>query len=373
MAAPVVMPKLGLSMETGTVVTWHAREGDKVRKGDVLLVVETDKITTDVEAPQDGVLLKLLVPEGSEVKVQTLLAVIGEPGEDISSFLGPGLPKAPQAPGQASAEAPRITPRARKMLADKGISPSELAGSGKARITEADVLELIEKRGTVAERGQKGQTRPMSRVEKLTAARMTESFRDIPQFSVRFTSEVDRFDDLRAGTSVSYNDLILRAVAMALARYPDVQCQYRPDGIFSPADINIGFAVAVGKDLVVPVIRNADRKSCRQIAEESSSLIARAKEHKLLPDDLTGGTFTVSNLGMFGITSFTPIVNPGEGSILGAGAVQEAPRLRNGKLVSAKVVELTLVCDHRAVNGATAAEFCKVFRDVIASAETSSW
>jgi pyruvate dehydrogenase E2 component (dihydrolipoamide acetyltransferase) len=213
----------------------------------------------------------------------------------------------------------------------------------------------------------------VSKVEKLVAERMTESFRDIPQFSVRFSVSADRFDELRRGRSVSVNDIVLRAVALALGRFPDVQMQYRPEGVFSPAEINLGFAVAVGRELVVPVVHGADRKTVGQIAEEASSLAARAKEHKLLPDDLAGGTFTVSNLGMYGITSFTPIVNPGEGGILGVGAVREAALVRGGVLSAGKTLELTLVCDHRAVNGATAAEFCKVLTGVFESEGIGSW
>jgi pyruvate dehydrogenase E2 component (dihydrolipoamide acetyltransferase) len=413
MATPILMPKLGLTMEIGMVVSWRRKEGERVEKGETVLEVETDKIVTDVPSPQSGTVLKVIVPEGSEARVQAVLAIVGDPGEDISAFLaappdagapGTGEPGtgATWAPGlavtteeeRAAAESGggrlRITPRARKLLTEKGFSPADLEGLGKARISEADVQEFLDSRGSAhapapshstaaPSPGVPGQVKQMGRIEKIVAARMTESFRDIPQFSLRMVAEVDlllgRLPRMReeTGAQISINDLVLRAAAIALSRFPDVQCQFRPEGIFVPAAVNLGFAVALGRDLVVAVIRNADKKRIGEISSEAAHLAERAKARRLCPEDLSGGTFTVSNLGMFGVSSFVPIVNPGEGAILGVGAVHDVARIRDGTVAAGRAIECTLVCDHRSVNGATGAEFCKGLKQVLESPEREAW
>lgn len=380
MASSILMPKLGLTMEVGTVIAWRKRAGEPVRKGEVLCEVETDKIATDLESPQDGTVLRILVPEGAEVKVQTVLAVVGLPGEELAQITA--APAAAPAEKPAAAEpgperaatdrtGPRITPRARKLMDEHGLSPDSLSNLGKDRITEADVQELIA-RASAGGTGRAG-LHPMSRIEKVVAARMSESFRDIPQFSVRSVVEMDHLLSLFPGRQFGINDLLLRAVAIAISRSPEVQYQYRAEGIFAPAEVNLGFAVALGRDLVVPVIRNADAKRIGELAGQVSLLVEKAKARALRPDDMSGGTFTVSNLGMFGISSFTPIVNPGEGAILGIGAAQAVPRVRDGKLIVAQAVELTLVCDHRSVNGATGAAFCRELKRTIETEEVGSW
>lgn len=395
-ASPILMPKLGLTMEVGMVARWLKKEGDPIQKGEAVLEVETDKIVTEVQSPQGGTLLKVLVPDGSEVRVQTVLAVVGEAGEDVSAFSaeplaspGAGPAAASARPAAASSEhgesavpragtegRARITPRARKLLEEAGFGIADLGKLGKARISEADVQEFLRNPGP-PEGG--GQTRPLGRIEKIVAARMTESFRDIPQFSLRFVAEVEALLDLlpgmreQTGIQVSINDLLLRAAAIALSRVPDVQHQYRGDHLFVPDAVNLGFAVANGRDLVVPVIRNADARRIGELSREAADLAERARENRLRPEDVTGGTFTVSNLGMFGISSFVPIVNPGEGAILGVGAVQSVPRVRAGALVEAPAVELTLVCDHRSVNGAAGAAFCRELKQVLEAPKEAAW
>jgi pyruvate dehydrogenase E2 component (dihydrolipoamide acetyltransferase) len=175
------------------------------------------------------------------------------------------------------------------------------------------------------------------------------------------------------GAPVTINDLVLRAVAISLSRFPDVQYQFRPEGILVPAAVNLGFAVAMGRDLVVPVIHNADKKRLREMCREAAELMERAKARRLAPEDLSGGTFTVSNLGMFGISSFVPIVNPGEAAILGVGAVHTVPRILGDAVTAGQAIELTLVCDHRSVNGATAAEFCRILRKVLELPQEETW
>lgn len=400
MAQTIVMPKLGLTMERATVLNWKKRTGDTVEKGEVVVEVETDKIVNEVESPCSGTLLKILVKEGAEVEVRAALAVVGEPYEDISSLeaavansaAGKVAHKGPESTATTteategteqaaelsqnqagSASRRRITPRAKKLLAEHGLTLDNLRGMQKERISEADVRGYLEKRGIA------GLLKPLTPVQRVVASRMTESFRDIPQFSLRFFVAMDHLLALMVGfqkqtsDKVTINHLLLRATSLTLSRFPDVQRQFHPEGLFQPEEVNLGVAVAAGADLLVPVIRNADRKRIVEISREATELAEKAKTRSLLPDQMQGGTFTVTNLGMYGIASFTPILNPGEGGILGIGAVTEAPRFREGTLEMSKVVEITLVCDHRSVNGVIAAVFCKTFKEIVQNEDVESW
>jgi pyruvate dehydrogenase E2 component (dihydrolipoamide acetyltransferase) len=245
----------------------------------------------------------------------------------------------------------------------------------KERISEADVKDYLERKGG----GVTEALEPLSPVQKVVAARMSESFRDIPQFSLRFVVDMRHLFDLlerfraRSTEKLTINHLMLRATALALSREPEVQRQYRGQGMYRPPEVNLGVAVAAGDDLFVPVICNADKKGLIEIAREAVELAEKALARTLAPEQLQGGTFTVTNLGMFGISSFTPIVNPGQGGILGIGAVSEIPRVSGGKLVVGKAVELTLVCDHRSVNGAIAAAFCRTFKEIAENEEQGAW
>jgi pyruvate dehydrogenase E2 component (dihydrolipoamide acetyltransferase) len=281
----------------------------------------------------------------------------------------------------------RLTPRARRLLAQAGLSLADLEQLPAGRVTAAAIQELVARRRTEAdpaEERESGELVPMSKAQRVVAARMTASVRDVPQFSLRFQAWMDHLLALQprlagGGERLTLNDLLLRAVAIALSRSPAVQYQYREEGIWHPGGVHIGFAVASGagspggEELLVPVIRHADRKRVAEIGREAAALAARVRGKRQRPEDLAGGTFTVSNLGMFGITSFVPIINPGEGAILGVGALQETPRVRGGSIVSARVVELTLVCDHRSVNGATGAAFCAELKKVLEAEEVGSW
>lgn len=391
MASPIIMPKLGLTMEKGTVLNWYKQESDSVQKGEIIFEVETDKIVNSVESPASGTLLKILVEEGVEVDVLTVLAVIGEPDENISEFIQTTSRK-PQVAFKTHTHSKnehpsrqitqRLTPRARKLLADREISPSILTELEKSRITETDVknflkIKLNVKESSKAEIEEFGELQPLSRVQKIIADKMTNSFRDIPQFSLRFQVGMDHIlsllPQLGEDINITINDLIIRASALALLNCPDVQNQYRTEGIFKPGDINIGLAVAMDKKLLVPVIRNTNTKTIIEISKETDSLINRAKNNQLTPNELTGATFTVSNLGMYGITSFVPIVNPGEGAILGVGTLQKVPRVTGNKVTISQVIEFTLVCDHRSVDGAAGANFCQEFKKIMESEEVNSW
>lgn len=402
MASPIIMPKLGLTMEKGTVINWNKQEGDTVQKGEIIFEVETDKIVNNVESPASGTLLKILVEKGVEVDVLTVLAVIGGPDENISEFIQK-TSKKPQAAIKTEVmetekthkihplsknEHPskqitqRLTPRARKLLADRGISPSILKELEKSRITETDVKNFLKnklnvRKSSKAEIEEFGELQPLSRVQKIIADKMTHSFRDIPQFSLRFQVEMDHIlsllPQLGEGSNITINDLIIRASALALLNCPDVQDQYRIEGIFKPGHINIGLAVSVDKKLLVPVIRNTNTKTIIEISKLTDSLINRAKNNQLTPNELTGATFTVSNLGMYGITSFVPIVNPGEGAILGVGTLRKVPRVTGNKVSISQVIEFTLVCDHRSVDGVVGANFCQELKKIMESEEVNSW
>lgn len=368
MATSVVMPKLGLTMEVGLLVAWHKAEGDPVERGEALAEVQTDKIAAEVESPAAGTVLKLLAAPDQEVAVQTLIAVIGTPGEDISAL----LPPAAAAPAPRAADRPRITPRARKFMKEHGIAASELEGLGKGRINEGDVRAYLEQRpnAPAAAAGDVGLL-PLTPAQKVAAQRLTQSFRDVPQFSLRFSVRMDgalatqRTLAEQIGRKVTVNDVLLRAVAMAVARVPAVQAQYSEEGLRRPKVVNLGVAVAGPGGLIVPVIPDAGSKSLAEVSAAAADLVERARAGRLGPDDVTGGTFTVSNLGMFGITSFVPIVNPGQSAILGAGTVQEAPAIVNGGLGVRPVVELTLVGDHRAFDGVAGAQFCRTLKQIL--------
>ena len=384
MATPVVMPKLGLTMEVGRLVAWHKAEGDAIERGEVLAEVQTDKIAAEIESPAAGTVLKLLASPDEELTVQTLIAVIGAPGEDIAELLAaPPLEvgAAPAAPRPAEGVEPRaagaagkglrITPRARKFMKEHGIAASELEGLGKARINEGDVRAYMEQRAAAPPAAEAEDLVPLTPAQKVAAQRLTQSFRDVPQFSLRFSVRMERAlatqrtEAERLGRKITVNDVLLRAVAMALAREPGVQTQFTESGLRRPKVVNLGVAVSGHGGLIVPVIHDAAGKSLAEISAAAADMVERARAGRLGPDDVVGGTFTVSNLGMFGITSFVPIVNPGEGAILGAGAVQESPAIVNSGLAVRRVMELTLVGDHRAFDGATGAQFCRTLKQIL--------
>lgn len=401
MAIPLLMPKLGLTMESATVAVWLKKEGDAVAKEETIVEVETDKITTEVKSPGNGVLLKILVPEGSEANVQEAIAVIGRQGEDISQFLPKdggtsSQPRVSSSPSSARRESTEtkgtqqvrpivperpLSPRARRLIAERGISPKDLNIPGAGPISEAELLRYLETESAAggADAIVGAQLEKLSTVQSAVADRMAESFRNIPQFSIRIIvnleSALQMLKSLNSDTEskISINSFLLRGVAIALSRFPDVQYQYRAGRLFRPREINLGFAVSVDNALFVPVIPDADKKRISHIAEEAEVLSSRAREHRLSIEDVSGATFTVSNLGMFGVTSFVPIINPGEAAILGVGSVQESYNVIDGTIIPERKAELTLVCDHRTVNGSVGAQFCRVLREILEQPDQTPW
>ena len=391
MADIITMPKLGLTMEKGTILTWLKREGEQVEKGEIILEIETDKIVSQVESPRSGTVLRILAEAGAEVPVRTPLAVVGKIGEEVSELSayqkpadraeGRGRPALGE--GDVSKERGEkriITPRARKLIKEHAIPLELFHAVEKKRITESDVDRvLMERRTGTEENLVPGELIPLSRSQRILGERMTESSRDIPQFSLGFRVEMDyalslleRFS-ANNGMKITLNSLVLRAVAIALSRRPQVLRRYREGKLFQPAEVNIGLAVASDGEIIVPVIRNADRKNIVKIAGEASRYIEKARSKKLQHDDVSGGTITVTNLGMFGISSFVPLVNPGESAILGVGALQKAYREKEGSVETYHIAEFTLVCDHRSVNGAVGAAFCQRLTKTIETERELAW
>ncbi|MCR4402330.1 MAG: 2-oxo acid dehydrogenase subunit E2 [Firmicutes bacterium] len=416
MATIVRMPKLGSTMETGTVVTWFKREGDGVTQGEPLFEVMTEKITNVIEAPASGVLVRIVAPEGSEHPVRSPLAVIAAPGEDFSSAMaeagldfqspaqvGPSEPSglAAQPAAESAArnelkEAVIASPIAKRIAKDHGIDLSELTGTGPdGRITREDVERYIADRtGNAPDEGmpcvaparqapaQEGRTLPgdpdsnllaLSPMRKLIAERMTASSQTTPH--VTLMTEVDMTDAVRlceelnaeaADVKITLTDFVVKAVAKALRRFPRVNSSFSDQGLRLFSEVNVGVAVALEDGLVVPKVRNADSKDLLSISGEIKGLAAKARANALSERDVSDGTFTVSNLGMYGVDFFTPIINPPESAILGVGRAADKPVVRNGEISVRKMMGLSFSFDHRAIDGAQAADF---LREVVRSLE----
>lgn len=377
MAATITLPRLSDSMEEGTIVQWLKQPGDEVQVGDELAEVETDKATTTCEADAAGTLLELLVAEGETVALGAPIALIGDRAE---------LQQRPALVGAAADDAPsraKASPVARRLAAALGIDLAGLTGSGpNGRIVKADV-EAIAPAATAAPArngGEPAGTPPpppppaddatrveLTRLQQTVARRMAEAKSTQPEFVVRTHVDMEQAralrEQLRAGSAVddspvpSYNDLVVRACAKALREHPRANGRYR-DGAFELHDkVNVGIAVAGEDTLLVPVVRDADVKSLGRIAAESRDLAARARAGQLTAPELAGGTFTVSNLGMFGVTSFTAVLNGGQAAILAVGALSPQPVVVDGEISVRHRVELSLTCDHRILYGADAAAF----------------
>jgi pyruvate dehydrogenase E2 component (dihydrolipoamide acetyltransferase) len=417
-AEELVMPRLSDTMERGTIARWVKQEGDAFQNGDVLAEIETDKALMELTAYDDGVLLKILVPDGGEAELGAPIAVTGEAGEEVPAELltaappaAPALveaaeavdetPTAPAAtPAAAASAAPtpatevRASPIARKLAAEHGIDLRVLAGKGSGpdgRIVKVDVERLIGKvevegvgAPPVAASGPKpapakpvptalaGETRieKPSAMLRAVAQRMGEAKGPVPHFYVEAQVDMEKALALRAELNealageikVSVTDMIIRASALALLENPDVHRSWVAEGLAYHPHANVGIAVALDEGLIVPVVRQAETKSLVEIARESQDLAERARAGRLLQDEIEGGTFTVSNLGMFGVTRFMAIINPPEPAILAVGATVETPVVRDGEVVVRPIMTVTLSCDHRATSGAGGAALLQSFR-----------
>jgi pyruvate dehydrogenase E2 component (dihydrolipoamide acetyltransferase) len=408
-AVEVKLPRLGQGMEAGTIVRWLKSEGDAVAKGEPLFELDTDKVTQEVEAETDGVLLKIVLPEG-EADVGTTVAVIGSEGEDVSELVAAaaggngGAPaaapeqkdapteqpveqpraEAAPAPAAAPARAPgervKASPLARRIARERGIDLATLTGTGpEGRI----IAEDVEKAQAAPAPAASPAAAPMpagevevvelTSIRRTIARRLTEAW-EAPVFQLTVTADCTELvatrermvELLREGeTKPTVNDVLTRLVAAALLRHRPVNALFVEGRIHRYPSANVGIAVATPNGLVVPVIRDADRKSVQEIAAARADLVSRAREGKLQLADLEGGTFTTSNLGMYGIEQFIAVLNPPQVAILAVGSIEDRPHAVEGRIEIAPTLTLTLTCDHRAIDGSEGAEFLRTVKALV--------
>ena len=411
MAEIVRMPKLSDTMTEGVVAKWHKKVGDTVKNGEILAEIETDKATLEFESFHDGVLLHIGVAEGKAAAVDSLLAVFGKAGEDISKVLAEAASSAPKEQAQvqeaqatdpalapapvpapaavATAPAPsakpapaaaatngsgrkHASPLAKRLAEEKGIDIGRVKGSGpEGRITKRDI-EGFTGGGYTAVQEERFTEVAVSQMRKTIAKRLAESKFTAPHFYLTIELDMSRAMQVReainesiAPEKVSFNDMVIKAVAVALKSNPKANSSWLGDRIRYNEHVHIGVAVAVEDGLLVPVVRFADGKPLRTIGAEVRELAKKAKEKKLQPAEWEGNTFTISNLGMFGIEEFTAIINPPDACILAIGGIMEKPVVRNGAIVAGHTMKVTLSCDHRVVDGATGAAFLNTFKGLM--------
>ena len=440
MATKVPVPRLGQSEETVTIQSWKVKEGDVIKKGDVLFDVETDKAVLDVESQFEGTVLKILVPAGKEVPVLCTGLIVGNPGEDISALVAEASAPAPKAaapapapkavapapkaaapkaaaPAPASAPAPSapkaaapapaaapakkaVSPRARAFAKDFLIDLNKVPGTGGSvgRVTEKDVKDYLETSGYNAKKitpaalnvakenklellslngsGEGGRItladvkdavselpKPMSTMRKVIARRLSESKHVMPHFYVTVSIDMSAVKAKRAelkknNISISVNVFIAKAVALALKEFPNINSECIGDSVVTKSKVNLGIAVSLDNGLVVPVIRNADKKAMDELADEIAEQAAKARAGKLTPEDMSGGSFTISNMGMMNVESFCAIINPGESGILAVASAVPTPVVdKEGKIVVHDMMKITLSVDHRIVDGSEGAKF----------------
>jgi pyruvate dehydrogenase E2 component (dihydrolipoamide acetyltransferase) len=400
-ASEVILPRLGQGMEVGTIVRWLKSEGDKVEKGEPLFELDTDKVTQEVEAEASGVLLKIVVPEG-EVPVGTAIAYVGETGEEVPQGTGtqPDEEESPPeqvpvpteraeaapeaAPAAATTNGGRIkaSPLARRIARERGIDLAALAGTGpEGRIVAEDVeraavAPAAAKAAPAAAPAVAAARGEVERIEltslrKTIARRLTEAW-TVPAFQISMSADMTKSQELRALLLERYpderptvTDVLTKVCAIALMRHREVNATFAEDAIELHPAANVGLAVATDRGLVVPVITGADSRTVAEIAAARADLVARSREGKLTAEDLEGGTFTISNLGMYGVEQFIAVLNPPQAAILAVGAIEERPVARDGEIVVRPMMTLTLTCDHRTIDGAVAADFLRTVKDFL--------
>jgi pyruvate dehydrogenase E2 component (dihydrolipoamide acetyltransferase) len=407
----VLMPRLSDTMTEGVIAGWHKKVGDAVKKGDVLADIETDKATMELESYKDGILLYQGAAAGSVIKVNDLLCIIGKETLDVAAIVaavkggaaGATATSTP-APANASAPASAVTtqpetnadhagrifasPLAKKLAAEKGIDLAVIKGSGdNGRIIRNDVETFtpaavptstpaqVSSSSTSAASAVTGKESfeevPVSQMRKVIAKRLSESLFTAPHFYLTMSVDMDaavvartRLNE-QSGVKISFNDMVVKATALALQQNPKVNSSWLGDKIRYNQHINIGVAVAVEDGLLVPVVRFANTKTLTQIGAEVKIFAQKAKDKKLQPSDWEGSTFTISNLGMFGIDQFTAIINPPDACILAVGGISQVPVVKNGQVVPGNVMKLTMSCDHRVVDGATGAAFLQTLKSLL--------
>jgi pyruvate dehydrogenase E2 component (dihydrolipoamide acetyltransferase) len=393
MAVEVSLPRLGQGMEAGTIVRWLKSEGDKVDKGEALYELDTDKVTQEVEAEASGTLLKILAEEGEEIAVGKRSAVIGEQGEAVAvsdadapetaseeetrtatepraSESGAREKAAEGRPLDSAEGRVKASPLARRVARERGIDLAGLTGTGpEGRIVAEDVerAAATPAHATAGAAPLEAEVVPLTSIRRTIARRLTEAW-EAPAFQITMSADMTRALALRErlrDEKVTVTDVLTKLSAIALLRHREVNAHFVGDELRIFPSANVGLAVATERGLVVPVIRECERKSLVQIAVERGRLVERAREAKLSADDLEGGTFTISNLGMFGVEQFIAVLNPPQAAILAVGAIEERPVAENGELVVRPSMSMTLTCDHRAVDGARAAEFLRELKTLL--------
>lgn len=426
MATKVIMPKLSPTMEEGQISRWLKKEGDKVSMGEPLAEIDTDKATMEMQALGNGVLRKILIEEGQSAPLGQMIAVIGEAEEDISAMLSeaptssqpqekkqeeePAAEPAPQARAAAAGTSPApravdngarpqstpadsgrliVSPLAARMAAEAGLDLRSLQGSGPGgRIIKKDIEAAMSQPQAapdtkgyprVVETGRFQQAgasayrdEPASEIRKTIAKRLVTSLGPVPHFFLTTDIEMDRAAEMRRGINaldpdlkISINDVIIKVAATALLQHPQVNASFQEKFVRYYEQADIGVAVAIEDGLITPVVRAADRKSLSQIATEVRELAERARSRKLKPEEYTGATFSISNLGMFGIDEFTAVINPPEGAILAVGGMTAKPVVRDNEIVIRQMMRVTMSCDHRVIDGATGAKFLQTFKKIL--------
>ena len=436
MATKVIMPKLSPTMEEGQLSRWLKKEGGKVSMGEPLAEIDTDKATMEMQALGNGVLRKILIQEGESAPLGQLIAIIGEPDEDISSLISESAmtqqtkttASAPASTPSESAEPPAspatipetsgkaevqvsgnggaspqpvevastdrliVSPLAARIAAEAGVDLRSISGSGPGgRIIKRDVEGVIAG-GKSAATSQASPARlravdggavqklaastyrdqPMTEMRRTIAKRLVTSLGPIPHFFLTTEIEMDRAAEMRSAIKelepdlkISINDIIIKVAAAALIQHPQVNASFQEKAVRYYDHADIGVAVAIEDGLITPIVRSADQKSLSEIAAEVRDLAERARHRKLRPEEFMGATFSISNLGMFGIDEFTAVINPPEGAILAVGAMSPKPVVRNNEVVVRQMMRVTLSCDHRAIDGATGAKFLQTFKKIL--------
>ncbi|WP_185859240.1 dihydrolipoamide acetyltransferase family protein [Blattabacterium cuenoti] len=368
MAEIISMPQLSDTMEEGTVIKWNKKIGDKVSEGDILAEIETDKATQDFEIDISGVLLFIGVKEGEKTRVNDILAIIGEEGEDISHLISKS--KKDKKYQKNKQDRIFISPLAKNMAKNIGISISNIKGSGEyGRIVKRDI-EYYEKT-KLKEVNQKKIAH--SSMRRKIAKHLTFSKLSAPHYYLFSEINVDKLiefrknlnDKLSLEEKISFNDIIIKAAAQSLKKHPDMNVSWNEEEVLLHSQIHIGVAVAVKDGLIVPVIKNADKKSLLQISKEIKDKVLRSKSKKIQPEEIENSTFTVSNLGMYGIESFTSIINIPNSSILSVGSIMKRPIIKNSKIEIGSVMKITLSCDHRIIDGAIGSSYIHSFRNFL--------
>ncbi len=426
MAKIIGLPKLSPTMEEGTLVSWAKKEGDAIDVDDLLAEVETDKATMEFRSFDRGVLLKILVPEGVTLEAEVPVAIIGDEGEDISALLAeveqgaaaaPAPPVGPDAtpdskavkaskpsaattaakpaeasapspepaeaspPAEASADSGRVlsSPLVRRLARERGIDLSRVDGTGPhGRIIKADIDAYEPGAGTAPAAGDRPPPRvePASSMRRTIARRLTESKQTVPHYYLTIDTNIAPLMEARKelnavleaeGKKASLNDLIIKAAAVALRRVPQVNASWVDKAIHYHQVVDVSVAVSIEDGLLTPVVRDADKKGIAQIADDVRDLATRARDRKLGLEEMTGGTFSISNLGMFGIDEFAAVINPPEAAILAVGTIREEPVAHEGQIILGKRMRFTMSCDHRVVDGATGAKYLAAFKGIIES------